>query len=413
MKHIILILLAALLFSCGNNNNKTLVEKGEYDFNNDTVFSWFYRTSPLVRNGFRIFLDEIKALAPSEKQAFALDFLEKQTRVPLIESDTIVHFLYWGKTDSVFVAGDATGWAPTQKMKNINGTDLWFATATYPSDTRIEYKIVVNGSTWQLDSLNKQTVMGGMGENSELTLPAYQKPLFIVDIDSVPKGTYFDQYIQSNYLNEKRKFRVYLPPGYENSTEKYPVIMFHDGIQFFEMTSSFNTLNNLIYQNKIQPFIAVFIDPVQRDDEYSGSLQENYTNFITEELTAYMDSAYRTIPDANERAQIGISNGGNISLWIVASHPENFLKVAALSSNVQDKINTEFEKDQNAQFKIYLLKSKYELPVLIPRINKLEKTISKINCEVLICEYPEGHNWAFWQKHLPEALEFLFPAESH
>ena len=239
----------------------------------------------MFKQGFRVFLAQVDTVPFHNKQAFALNFLNMQDKIPLIESDTIVHFLYWEKLTLVRVAGDATGWAPNQKMKNINGTKLWFATATYPASTRIEYKIVVDSTNWQLDSLNKQTVLGGMGENSELTLPAYEKPLFISKLDSVPQGTFFDEIVHNSFLNEERKVRIYLPAGYEKSTEHYPVIMFHDGIQFFDMTSSFNIFNNLLYQKKIQPFIAVFVEPVQRDEEYSGNLQENYTNFIAEELS--------------------------------------------------------------------------------------------------------------------------------
>ena len=396
-----------LMFACNNSNLNNNSENSTAL--NDISFSALYRTGSNFNQPFRRFLDLIESTNITERQLIALNFLQQQNKIPLIESDTIVHFLFWGKAGSVAVAGDATAWTPNQKLENIGGTDLWFSTATYPAETRFEYKLVIDSTNWVLDSLNKQKVLGGMGENSELTLPAYVKPLYISEVDSIPKGTYFDKYIQSTFLKEKRKFRVYLPPAYENATVNYPIIFFHDGIQFFDMTASFNMFNNLISENKIQPFIAVFVDPVQRDEEYSGSLQENYTEFIVNELLPFMDSGFRTIPNALNRVQSGISNGGNIALWIVASHPETFTKVAALSSNVEDKINTELEKDKTENLKIYLLKSKYELPMLIPRINKLEKTISTINCEALICEYPEGHNWAFWQKHLPEALEYLFP----
>lgn len=410
MKKIVRLLFILLFISCSADVTDNSSNTENYpEYQEDTVFSNLYRTSPLFNQDFRVFLDKIDSLPFQMKQQFAIEFLTNLEKIPIIESDTIVHFIYWGKAESVAVAGDATDWAPRQFLKHIEGTDFWYATATYPSETRIEYKIVVDSSNWKLDSLNKQQVLGGMGMNSELILPDYLFPFYSNDIDSIPQGNYFDKFLQSSYLKEKRKYRVYLPPGYDSSSATYPLIMFHDGIQFFDMTASFHIFNNLIFENKIQPFIAVFIDPVQRDEEYSGSLQENYTNFIVNELLPYLDSSFRTVTEATSRAQGGISNGGNIALWVVARHPESFAKVAALSSNVEDKINTEFEKNRSANFKIYLLKSKYELPILIPRINRLEKTISKINCEALICEYPEGHNWAFWQKHLPEALQYLFP----
>jgi len=409
MKHLVKFLILLSLISCINKKESKREE--DYSFKKDSTFSNFYRSSPLfVNDTFRTFLDKIATINSSKKHAFALNFVLKQKSIPIIKSDTVVHFLFWGNDDSVAVAGDMTGWTPTLKLKNIRETKLWYASETYPSSTRIEYKIVVGSSNWMLDSLNKQVVLGGMGKNSELTLPAYTKPSLIFEIDSVPKGKYYDELVQSKFLKEERKIRIYFPPGYENSTVRYPVIMFHDGIQFFEMTSSFNMFNNLIYLNKIQPFIAVFVEPVQRDEEYSGELQEKYTNFITKELVPSMDSSFRTIPNAANRAQAGISNGGNIALWIVASNPETFNKVAALSSNVQNKIIEKFDHLPPADLKIYLLMGKYDLPILIPRIKRLENVLLQNNYQLKFCEYPEGHNWAFWQKYMPDALEYLFPA---
>jgi enterochelin esterase-like enzyme len=59
--------------------------------------------------------------------------------------------------------------------------------------------------------------------------------------------------------------------------------------------------------------------------------------------------------------------------------------------------------------RIYLLVGKYDLPVLKPMIYKLKTILKNKQYSVSFNEYPEGHNWVFWQKYLPDSLLYLFP----
>lgn len=329
--------------------------------------------------------------------------------IPLIENSTTVYFIYKGEAESVNIAGDATAWSPGLPMKKIEGTAYWYCMATYEPDARLEYKIVVNGKDWILDPLNPHVIQGGMGPNSELLMPEYQQPLFTNERDAVPWGTYSDTVLQSKIMGEQRKLRIYLPPKYEKSNDKYPVAFFHDGFQFFDLTDIRDIMDNMIYEGKMSPIIAVFVEPVKRDDEYSGSRQKAFTQFMMEELIPFIDNSYRTQATATSRAQFGISNGGNIALWLVASHPEKTALVAAFSSNVESKIPKAFKRSKCAGVKFYLDLGKYDIPFLMPLVRDLKSVLQESGCKLRYNEYPEGHNWKFWQKHLPEALEYLFP----
>ena len=132
---------------------------------------------------------------------------------------------------------------------------------------------------------------------------------------------------------------------------------------------------------------------------------------MTEELFSFMDQGYRTQADPDGRAQIGISNGGNIALWLTATHPEKTGKAAAFSSNVMNNIYKAFLKKGCKGQKIYLLLGKYDLPVLIPMVRNLRKQLDDEGCNVSFHEYNEGHSWKYWQKYLPDALEYFFPFE--
>ena len=371
----------------------------------------FFFTILSQGQSFEDLLNKILTLTPDQKLQALESYFSSGISIPVIEGNTTVFFIYRGKADSVFIAGDATGWAPLIPMKRIAGTDTWYCKAEYDADARLEYKIVINKKDWILDPLNKRIVTGGTGQNSEFLMPAYELPHDINERDVVPWGTYSDTLIYSKYLGEDRPLRIYLPAGYQKGNARYPVAYFHDGFEFFDRTAARDIMDNMTYEKKIRPLIAVFIQPVHRDEEYSGRLQKKYTRFMTDELLSFIDQNYRTMAEPDGRAQIGISNGGNIALWLAATHPEKTGKVAAFSSNVMNNIYKAFLKKGCKRQKIYLLLGKYDLPVLIPMVRKLRKQLDDEGCNVSFHEYNEGHSWKYWQKYLPDALEYLFPAE--
>ncbi|MBK9356935.1 MAG: hypothetical protein IPN08_06035 [Bacteroidales bacterium] len=368
-------------------------------------------SSPLAQP-FSSFLEQISKMAPDDRQELANSFLARQPFIPVIESDTAVHFLYSGNAASVAIAGDANAWEPSLRLTQIEGTNLWYVSTSYEKDARLEYKVVVNETEWKLDSLNRKVVAGGMGSNSELIMPGYRPGEYSAGMPSVLSGSVTDTVIQSRVMKEKRNIRIYLPSGYSCSHDRYPVCYFHDGIEFFNLTSAGNILDHLISVKRIRPVIAVFIEPVHRDEEYSGIRQGGYTRFVTEELSSFIDATYRTEANPEGRAQFGISNGGNISLWLAASHPENTGKVAAFSSNVEKSVMKAFRKSGCRNQMVYLDLGTYDIPVLLPLVRNLKDLLTDKGCRVCYHEYPEGHNWAFWQKYLPDALEFFFPSDT-
>jgi enterochelin esterase-like enzyme len=368
-----------------------------------------YRFS--IAQSFDGLLSSISSRTPEQKNLALDSYFSSGINIPIIEGKSTVIFIYRGKADSVFLAGDATGWAPSLKLSRIEGTDTWFCKAAYEPDARLEYKLVINQTNWILDPLNNRIVTGGTGQNSEFLMPEYQLPLYCNERDIVPWGTYSDTLLHSKFLNENRPVRIYLPAGYEKGSSHYPVLFFHDGFEFFDRTAARDIMDNMTFEKKIRPVIAVFVQPVHRDDEYSGMLQGKYTKFITEELIPYMDANYRTLSTPENRAQFGISNGGNIALWLVASHPEKTAKAAAYSSNVMKNINKAFLRNGCKNQEIYLVLGKYDLPPLIPMVRNLKMQLEGEGCNISYHEYNEGHSWKYWQKYLPEALEYFFPAE--
>jgi enterochelin esterase-like enzyme len=369
-------------------------------------------TSGVESQTFDDFLAQLNAAPMDQRPALVDSFMDAVSAFPVVEQDTLAHFLYRGSVQSVSVPGDFNAWTVgASPMTLVAGTDFWYRTDTFESDARLDYKFVLNGSTWILDPLNPNTVLGGFGPNSELRMPAYQVPPEIDYYHDIPHGTLQDTVFHSVHMGNSRTIRVYLPPSYGISSDHYPMILFHDGLEYVSLANADHIIDYLIHQERIEPIIAVFVPPVSRNQEYAGSLQSQFTGFIVEEVIPWADARFRTLSGPENRAVLGASNSGNISLWLGLRHSEIFGNVAAQSSYIQGSISDGFQNGPTLDVKIYMDLGTYDLPLLIPLVRNFVPILEEKGYTYQYQEYHEGHSWGFWRAHIDDALEMFFPAE--
>lgn len=172
-----------------------------------------------------------------------------------------------------------------------------------------------------------------------------------------------------------RKVSVYLPPNYDTSTQRYPVIYYLHGFMgkdniFPQMQK---VLDEGIARQKIKPFIFVQADQYTlfEGSFYSNSsLTGNWDEFESKELVEYMDKNYRTIPTRDSRGIAGHSMGGYGAFKIGMLHPEVFSSIYALSPGLLAMVkefgpnSTSFKEVQNVKT-IEDLKKTYYPKVLV------------------------------------------------
>jgi len=359
---------------------------------------------------FQDFLNQVFASPDSVRTALVNTYVAAHPVSPILEADTMAHFYYRGGAATVSVPGDANSWNPNAYlMSRISPTDFWYFSKTFESDARLDYKYVLNGSTWILDPRNPRTVSGGFGPNSELQMPLYIAAPEISFYPGIPHGALYDTVFYSPSLGNSRTVRVYTPPFYSTSLDSFPLVLIHDGLEYVSLANANNVLDYLIQEQRIDPMIAVFVPPVNRTEEYAGSQQNQFTTFIINELMPVIDQRYRTRRDPTQRALLGASNGGNISLWIGYSHPEQFGNIAAQSSNIQTSISSGFQSSPLLPLKLYLDLGTYDIPQLIPLVRNFIPILQNKGYPFLYFEYHEGHSWGNWRAHIDNALEFFFP----
>ncbi|MBD2755268.1 alpha/beta hydrolase [Spirosoma validum] len=149
--------------------------------------------------------------------------------------------------------------------------------------------------------------------------------------------------LQGNHAGEDpmRRITIYLPPGYEESKQRYPVIYFlHGGMDVLgdSIVMAWWRLHELmdaaILKGHIHPMILVLpnSDAKLGAGFYTNStLTGNWSDYIGKDVVAYIDKRYRTIANRNSRGLSGHSMGGNGALKIGMLYPEVFGTVYAHS----------------------------------------------------------------------------------
>jgi len=362
---------------------------------------------------FRAFVKRVNSVPNNEKQAIIDSFMNVAPSFPFIEENHIVYYIYQGTTGSVTVPGDANGWNQNAfPMTQLDGTIFWYREAVFESDARLDYKFVLGGSNWILDPLNPNQVSGGFGPNSELAMPDYVQPLEIEYYPNIPHGTVYTFSFTSNVLANTRTIKVYTPPDYsQHPNFNYPVMLFHDGLEYITLGSAPNIIDYLISESEMNPIIAVFVPPVNRDDEYAFNQTQLFEQFIVNELMPHIDSTYRTFPEPEYRAMAGLSFGGLITTQICYNNPESFGLSAPYSPSYWAKNMLVFNSvlsGPKENIKWYLDWGTYE-PGIMTNARLFKDGLTSKEYEFTWNEWHEGHSWGSWRAHLDNALKYFFP----
>lgn len=139
-----------------------------------------------------------------------------------------------------------------------------------------------------------------------------------------------------------RRVSVYLPPNYDASTDKYPVVYYLHGITQSDSTliaekKIDKMLNKAIATGKIRPLIFVMCDQytLYRGSFYTNSsLTGNWSDFTAKDLVSYVNQKYRTISTRESQGIAGHSMGGHGAIKLGMLFPDVFSSVYALSPYV-------------------------------------------------------------------------------
>jgi enterochelin esterase family protein len=373
--------------------------------------------SPNTAVGFDDFLALTQAESASARQGLANRFLAQLESAPITTGSRAI-FIYQGAATQVQLNGDMNNWNLDEalSMTRLEGTDMWYLTAEFEPNARLDYKYVLNGADFRLDPLNPNTVRGGFGPNSELAMPNYQPPPELLPTaEEIPAGTITSHTINSSFLNQTRTFYVYQPPG-QLVGEKLPSVYFQDGTDFLNIIDAPALLDRLIAGRQVPPLIAVFMLPIIRDEDYT--LNEAYADFMAEELAPFIQANFDADPAPDKTAVLGPSLAGLAAVHTAVLHPEVFGLAAGQSGaySVNDGALLRRIAGQGAPgVRFYLVVGSYETAVsgsadvgnLLEANRQLADILEDKGYPYLYEELPQGHSWGLWEATIGRALEYL------
>jgi enterochelin esterase family protein len=153
-------------------------------------------------------------------------------------------------------------------------------------------------------------------------------------------------------MNATRPLLVYTPPGYRQSTKKYPVFYLISGTTdteetWFRVGRVNFILDNLIAQNTAVPMIVVMPygntltgtpDPSSLK---AADMYKVFNDDLIGSIIPYVEANYRVIPKRERRAVAGFSRGGGQSLFAGFTNLDKFAWICSYSAFLTPEV---FEK---------------------------------------------------------------------
>ncbi len=216
----------------------------------------------------------------------------------------------------------------------------------------------------------------------------------------MPEGTNIIETITSNVLRGNalgdpfvRRVPVYLPPGYEQSKERYPTVYILTGFTgrgtMLLNDSAWDEniaqrMDRLIASGTVKPMILVMPDCFTRigGSQYiNSSATGRYEDHVINELVPFVDKRYRTLGDRDHRAVMGKSSGGYGAVILAMRHPDVFGLMASHSGDMYFELcyKADFPKYLNS-IKKYggLAKFLETFPTIRPKDNNFAGTLNTV-----------------------------------
>ena len=198
--------------------------------------------------------------------------------------------------------------------------------------------------------------------------------------------------------------RIYLPPCYTVSDQRYPVLYLLHGLNSTENQwinlGVVTATDALIGTGDIAPLIIV----MPRD-----RLDDRFDPAVVKDLVPYIDQNYRTLTDRQHRAIGGMSRGGGWAIHLGLHYPNLFGRIGAHSPAV-------FYSDETQVHDWTWHLPRDQVPVVYIDIGDndsmgnsarwLDQIFTWFKVEHTYIVQPGAHIAQYWTAHLPDYLRF-------
>ena len=382
-----------------------------------------------VAPGFAAFLSDLNA---SENKTEVIDRFLSGKSFPILEGDH-VHFVLRGDYEDVAVASELFGIRQERAMEKVDGTDLFYFGVRLPRPTRASYVFFANYKPI-VDPRNERRVVSStlagemeptfMGAAEPLTFSWFQNGEIgelTEHTDSPPErlaGRMEQMPLKSQAMSETINLSVYLPPGYDDSQQRYPVVFVHEGKVALESGNQAAILDDLIRAGKVRPSIAVFIEKRFYPMMGPGA----YPQMFVGELIPAITKAYRVSTDRDDRASLSGGFGATLSLIATLPASEQVAKVGCHSPFAFEMLHPVFQQLAalpNKRLDVLIDWGEFEFRNSAENWNMADQAqavagiLDKGGHNVTTDATPVGSDWVCWRTRSTGMWQFLVgkPAE--
>ncbi|WP_035652216.1 alpha/beta hydrolase-fold protein [Flavobacterium sp. ASV13] len=300
---------------------------------------------------------------------------------------------------------------------------LWTTTTSVINKGFNYYSLLIDGVAVADPSSETFYGMGRMASGIEI--PNKEGDFYALKM--VPHGDVRIKKYFSKATNSWREMYVYTPPGYENSTEKYPVLyLLHGGGEdqtgWATQGKANLILDNLIAEKKAKPMVIVMLDGNMGNTGGVAGFNENALKAFENELKngaiPFVESNFKVATDAKNRALAGLSMGGLQTLYAGIKNSDMFSSIGLFSSGWWANNDTlsgpqyEFMKNNtatiNSNIKNFWISMGGKEDIAYENCKIMMSKFDQMGIKYQYSEYSGGHTWPVWRHDLFMFAPLLF-----
>jgi enterochelin esterase-like enzyme len=320
-----------------------------------------------------------------------------------------------------------------------DGSGFWTVTTAAQDPGFHYYSLVIDGVSVADPASESYYGTGRM--SSAIEIPETGVDFYTVK--DVPHGDIRSKRYFSKVTNSWRRLNIYTPPGYDKDTEKkYPVLYIQHGGGEDETGWAVQgrtdvILDNLIAAGKARPMLVVMANGnvpspggARGGGGYSSAGMAGFANELLNNIVPFVESNYRVLANAENRALSGLSMGGGQAFFVGLGNKDKFASVGAFSTGLFGGIGSgrggaggsagaTFNAEEqipglltnassfNKSLKVFYI----SVGEQDPRLEATKKAVADFKSHGLNVEFasfPGGHEWQVWRKSLHDFAQRIF-----
>lgn len=334
--------------------------------------------------------------------------------VQVMEDGNVMLSIYAPKAQEVRIGGDIVPWGQNLDVVKSD-VGVWSVVIPNVKAGAYRYHFVVDG-------VNVYDPKGSEASETSALLKVENNGDEFFSMKDVPHGAVAQRYYYSKTLETTRRMHVWTPAGYEQSTEKLPVLyLIHGGGDRDNAWSTVGCagfiLDNLLAEGKIKPMIVVMPNGTIE----TASLMDEVPLFakdLMNDIIPYVEDNYRVLTDKDSRALAGLSMGGFETLEAGLNNYQQFGYLFVLSSGwFTDDTKTYTERgaylkkiatDFNNTVRLLVFTQGGPEDIAYKNGQATLKLFDEAGIKYEYSEMPGGHSWYVWRNDLYNLAQRLF-----